>query len=269
MDLQAFRAWTQALQASLVQNEQVLAFIALGSMAEVGRLPDAWSDHDFFVITPSGAQEKFRQDLNWLPEPERIVMRIRETAHGLKVLYDDGHLLEFAIFDEQELRQAKINDYRVLFSRLPLDAILQQIHQAPPTPEAISAYDGERDLLMVLGLCFVGMGRYARGERLSAHIFIKGHVLHHLLPLVVNWTIKNPEKRQVLDSLDPFRRLEQASPDAANLIQRALLLPVPDCALIWLDWVEGLAPLHLKPEQVPTAAFATVRPIVERLAEAD
>jgi len=114
MQLDAFRQWTARLQANLdgdsrVGDSRVIGLVLLGSSAEVSRIPDAWSDHDFFVVTVDGVQENFRTGL---PDAEQIVLHPRETAHGLKVLFADGHLIEFAIFDLKELRLARVNDYR-------------------------------------------------------------------------------------------------------------------------------------------------------------
>ena len=52
-----------------------------------------------------------------MPDAGDLVLSYRETAHGLKALYRSGHLLEFAVFDPEELRLAKVNRYRVLFDR--------------------------------------------------------------------------------------------------------------------------------------------------------
>ncbi len=127
MELDAFRRWTIRLQANLDADSRVIGLVLLGSSAEVGRIPDAWSDHDFFVVTVDGVQEDFRTDLSWLPDAEQIVLHPRETAHGLKALFADGHLIEFAIFDLKELRLARVNDYRVL-----LDKTDGSIHRALP-----------------------------------------------------------------------------------------------------------------------------------------
>ena len=67
MDLERYRSFTHQLRARLESDGRVLGLVALGSMAELGRTPDVWSDHDFFVITVAGVQESFRQDLGWLP----------------------------------------------------------------------------------------------------------------------------------------------------------------------------------------------------------
>ena len=140
MDLERYRSFTRQLRARLESDTRVLGLVAVGSMAEAGRTPDAWSDHDFFVITVPGVQESFRQDLAWLPDAERIVLKVRETAHGLKVLYEDGHLLEFAIFDEAELHLARVNDYRVLLDRAHPEAGLLQL-RAKSAADAASYRD--------------------------------------------------------------------------------------------------------------------------------
>src|SRR5687767_12203519 len=113
MQLEQFRAFSQSLKENLDKDNRVLGLVFLGSSAEQGRIPDVYSDHDFFVITVKGVQEDFRQNLAWLPDAENIVINYRETEHGLKVVFANGHLIEFAIFDEDELFLARVNDYRV------------------------------------------------------------------------------------------------------------------------------------------------------------
>ena len=219
LNLNAYRNYTQALIKGLETDSRVLGLIALGSMAEKSRLPDEWSDHDFFVITESGLQESFRQDLSWLPEHERILLNIRETEHGLKVLYDDAHLLEFAIFDSEELHLAKVNDYRVLIDRSNISEILAHLAQSSePVP-----LDSQRAFSLFLSLLLVGSGRAARGEILSGHVFINQYALSHLLSLIV--AVVPVEQDAPLDNLDPFRRLEVAYPSLASKIHAALLLP--------------------------------------------
>ncbi len=224
MNLDAYRQFTRRLQANLEPDARVLGLVALGSMAEINRVPDEWSDHDFFVITVPGVQEDFRCDLRWLPDHERVVLPIRETAHGLKVLYDSGHLLEFAVFDQEELGVAHANDYRMLLDRANIAAEMARIAQ-PPAP---APYDPLRDYTMAIALLYIGAGRYLRGERLSAHMFIKVYALHHLLPMLTH-LLESDEKAR-LDNLDPFRRFERVFPQVGAEIERALLLPSLEAA---------------------------------------
>jgi len=218
MDLESYRNYTQKLQKSLEADSRVLGLVAVGSMAEQKRIPDNWSDHDFFVITESGVQEEFRQNLSWLPEHEHIILQIRETEHGLKVLYDDAHLLEFAIFDTDELYRAKINDYRVLIDHIGIsETIKKLVLNSEPAP-----LDSNRAFSLFLSLLLVGSGRTARGEILSGHAFIKQYALSNLLSLII--AVVPFEADAPLDNLDPFRRVERAFPQLTQEIHSALLL---------------------------------------------
>ncbi len=243
MNLTDYRNFTHTLLHHVQADPRVIGLVALGSMAEQNRTPDDWSDHDFFLIVQSGTQELFRQDLSWLPYTERIIMTIRETEHGLKVMYDIPHLIEFAVFDANELHGAKANDYHILLNRGDVDGIMTQISVRAPKP----AYHPQRDLLMVLVLLYVGAGRYARGEKLSAHMFIKHHLIHHLIPLLMYAT---PADTSQLDDLDPFRRFEQVYPQVATALNQALALPIMPCAKGILALVESLSGM-------PTIAYPT------------
>jgi hypothetical protein len=221
MHLDAYYQFTQDLRGRLESDPRVLALVALGSMADVRRAPDAWSDHDFFVITLPGVQEQLRQDVSWLPEAGRIALRVRETAHGLKVLYDDGHVLEFAIFDEQELFLARVNDYRVLFERSGgVAQALARIQQQ----SAARTVDLSRELGLFFFHLLLGAARCARGETLSGHRFIKSHALETLLTLLVHSAQGVEGDMERLDNLDPFRRLEQVFPELGARLNRLLLL---------------------------------------------
>jgi hypothetical protein len=100
---EAYTAFTETLVRSLTADPRVIGLIAAGSMAQTERAPDEWSDHDFWIVTVPGAQDHFRSVHDWLPEATRLVLAFRETAHGVKLLYDQGHLIEYAVFDEAEL----------------------------------------------------------------------------------------------------------------------------------------------------------------------
>ena len=64
---------------------------------------DEWSDHDFFALIEAGRGPEVRPDLDWLPDPERIVLTAREGEIGFVAVYDDGHVFEFAFSEAGEL----------------------------------------------------------------------------------------------------------------------------------------------------------------------
>ena len=117
MTPEAHRAFTARLVASLGADPEVLGVVTLGSTSGLPPGPDAFSDHDFFAVVRAGAQERFRTDLSWMPDPGEIALSFRETAHGLKVLYRSGHLAELAVFDLEELSLARVNRCAVPLDR--------------------------------------------------------------------------------------------------------------------------------------------------------
>jgi hypothetical protein len=201
-----YAAFTEALRARLADDPRVLGLVAVGSMANRDYAPDAWSDHDFFVIAPE--PETLRNDLSWLPEPQRIALSFRETEHGVKVVYDDGHLLEFAVFDLEELAVAGVNRYRVLLDRGGVEERVAALHTEPHGDEWLFG-------MFVTG-ALVAYGRARRGELLSASFFVV-QTLRHLTALVGD--------APILDDLDPLRRFERAYPELgselASIVRRS------------------------------------------------
>jgi len=225
MDPNSYAAFTEALCARLAGDDRVLGFVALGSMASRDYLPDLWSDHDFFVVVVPGSAEHFRTDLSWLPGHADIVLALRETIHGLKVLYGDAHLIEFAVFTPDELSEARAGRSRVLVDR---GGVLQAIESisGDATPQV-----GGPDLRYELGMfatnVLVGDGRHRRGEWLSAHQLVAGYALDHLLRVL---TVQPSPESALLDGLDVRRRFERVHPALGAELGRLLSEPVPAMA---------------------------------------
>jgi hypothetical protein len=205
-------------------------------MAERGTIPDAWSDHDFFVIVTPGEQERFRRDLSWLPHPETIAFHYRETAHGVKALYADGHLLEFAVFDPEELRLARVNRYRVLLDRERIEERLAELAAESARGSAESRADDRFLVGQFLTALLVGVGRDARGERLAGQQLVRSAAIQHLLALLSKHV--PAEHAAALDDLDPLRRFETAYPGLGTEIHHALEVPPARGALLLLRVAE-------------------------------
>lgn len=255
MDSHAYDAFTAALQESLARRAEVLGLVALGSMAGRDYQPDEFSDHDFFVVAEPPAAEPLREDLSWLPSFDRVVLSFRETAHGLKVIYDDGHLLELAVFTPDELALARVNRYRVLLDRgdvtRRMDAVAVATAQAsaagPPTDHAL--------LGSMLANLLVGVGRHLRGERTSGRDLVHGQALRHLLLLLERHVPS--EHSGLLDDLDPHRRFEAVYPDLGRQVDSALTHATPRAAVLLLDLAEQ--ELRDRVEAFPYDACAVVR----------
>jgi hypothetical protein len=202
-----YQRFTENQTNQLSHYGDVLALVALGSMAARDHLPDRFSDHDFFVIVRPGTQSWYRANRQWLPKHERIAFAYQETAHGMKVLSDERHLLEFAVFDPDELNQARINRYRVLFDRANLTATLEQLAaRETASPAEDIPYQSSQFLTHLL----VGLWRFQRGERLSAFQFLREFPLQELVRLTQ--ALATPDRPDLGDNLDPTRRFERVYP---------------------------------------------------------
>lgn len=192
-----YRAFTDALRRSLESDERVLGLVALGSMAEQGRQPDRWSDHDFFVVAADA--ETLRGTTEWLPEREHIALWFRETPHGCKAVYDDGHLVEYAVFTPEELLLARVNDYRVLVDRERVAERMAEVARVRDAAAERSWVEG-----MFLSNLLVAAARAQRGETLSAR-WMLAHAMRFLVMLLGGGP----------DDLDPLRRFRHYELDQA------------------------------------------------------
>ena len=250
MTPEAHVAFTAALVSALATDPDVVGAVLLGSSSGLPPLPDPFSDHDFFVVTRPGVQERFRTTLGWLPDAAAIALTFRETAHGVKVLYAGGHLVEFAVFDLDELAVARVNRYRVALDRADVAARMERV-RAATSAEASAVPDLGWHAGQFLTALVVGTGRDARGERLSGHVFLRCHALRHLLVLLQARLPHDAAAR--LDNLDPHRRFELMRPDLGREIDAALRQPAPAAAKALLD----IAVREL-PELLPSPALAAV-----------
>lgn len=234
--LAAFDAYTDALVASVSARPEALGLVLLGSGAERHRI-DEWSDHDFYLVVEEDAAEAMRRDLSWLPDAGCIVASPRETAHGLKVVYDDGHVLEFAVATLAEVAGFGTNHWRMVFDRGAVEPVVRAAAERTTAPVP----DDARDIGLFLAHLLIGTGRARRGEALTAGQSTRGHALTALLAV---WRTRVPaEHPRHLDRLDPHRRFELVYPDAAAAMAAAIRQEPEPAARALLDLAEReLAP---------------------------
>ena len=227
MDRDAYGRFSERLRERLAADERVLGLVALGSMSGEPP-PDQWSDHDFFVISRPGEQERMRTELSWLPDGEEIVLAYRETAHGVKVLYRDAHLLEFAVFDPEEISVARINRFRVLLDRGGVAERMRALRERTAGDLADRRPDLRWSSGQMLTALLVGAGRYRRGERVDGRALIQAaaNQLAQLLAAAVP-----SENAGAVDTLDPLRRFEQVYPRLGRELDESLGRPLVEAAL--------------------------------------
>jgi hypothetical protein len=253
----SFRRYLERLVESLAADQRVLGIVGLGSTALLPtRPPDEWSDHDVWVVVADGAEEDFRTDPSWLPDSERLVLWLRETPHGMKGVYDDGHFVEIAVFRVDELVVTRANEYRVLLDRGTIAERMRAIRAATVAGSPDPAYLAGQFVTNLL----VGAARCARGERLSGHDFVKGQAVGHLLALAR--AVLEPEDVAVVDDLSPARRVESSHPSLAADIDAALLLDTAEAAVALLEIGER----HVAPQSPgwPRAAARVIGRTLQR-----
>lgn len=211
--LAKFLEYSAELSRSLERLEQVIGLVFVGSASDVRRV-DEWSDHDFFVVTKSGFAQGLRENISWLPRHERISIAPRETEHGLKVIYDDGQVLEFAVFNDPELELASVNSYFVAFDRTNIAHRMATIASRPKEGSLNIAIEFELFLSQIL----IGVGRARRGELLSARQFINSFAMSHVLGLIRAWLTPVTGTENDEDDLNRFRRFEFQYPDVGKAL---------------------------------------------------
>jgi hypothetical protein len=215
MDRASYERFTAELMGSLGDRPDVLGLVAVGSMAGG---PDTWSDHDFLVIADPGATAALRADRTWLPDHERLVLHFQETPHGMKGVYDDGHLVEYAVFAPDEIALAALNRTRVLLDRTDVtDRVAATVAGTPDrVPEDAESDDCLHGQLLTALL--VGVQRHRRGEHLSGIDFVHRFALRHFLVLLARHV--EAERPEAKDNLNPFRRVERAYPEVGAELGR-------------------------------------------------
>lgn len=199
--------------ASLSKRENALALIGLGSVGlELARLDD-FSDLDFFAIVKTGSKNDFLNDLTWLTDILPVAYFFKNTHDGYKFLYEDGIFCEFAVFDEEELKQAVFPAGRVVWKAKGVNEDIA-IPRIPP-----QGYNKNHTVEWMLGEAltnlYVGLMREQRGETLSAMRFIQGYAVDRILELAAK--IHKAEAVHI----DPFnteRRYEARYPDMAGIL---------------------------------------------------
>lgn len=229
MNSAEYEQFTATLLRTLKDDPAVLGVVALGTMA-VPTWRDAWSDHDFWVVTRPGRQDGLLDDLGWLPNSDTILVRARHGSRHYSVLYRSGHRAEFAVFEPEEAATATVTVYRVLFDRADVAAAVARAreHRSPqPWSEAKCVFLFDNFLIL---LC-TAVARWRRGELLSARRYLDQFALDSLLELYLNGSADR-------DPVDPRRHIERQHPRLARTLESLACRPVPEKAIAMLDLAE-------------------------------
>jgi len=197
-----------AIGRSLARTEPALALIGLGSVGRELERIDEHSDLDFFVIVETGYKRAYLDDLSWLSAAHPLAFAFLNSDDGYKFLFADGIYGEMAIFEPEELATAVYAPGRMVWRRAGAPESWAAPRNWPPSRR-------KQDVAWALGEAltnlYVGLGRFRRGEKLSAYRFIQQYAVDRLLDLMaLSATTANA------DLLDRPRRFEQRHPEAAR-----------------------------------------------------
>jgi hypothetical protein len=235
---------------SLAECETALALIGLGSVGrELDRL-DEHSDLDFFVIAASGHKQRYIDDLSWLSAAHPLAYVFRNSADGHKFLFADGIYGEMAVFEPDELANAAYAPGRMVWRR---DGVPEG--WATPPERSRRAPTTEHLLGEALTNLYVGLGRFQRGEKLSAMRFIQGYAVDRVVDLAHQMAEATGASADVFDGP---RRFERRYPALAA--ELPALLPgyerTPEAAAAILRLLER----HFRLDPAITAAIRSLLP---------
>ncbi|MCK9407594.1 MAG: hypothetical protein WCX28_00185 [Bacteriovoracaceae bacterium] len=223
-----------AIASSLRSSGKAQALLGLGSVGtELGRL-DEYSDLDFFVIAKLGEKQLLIDDLFWLRNVAPIAFHFKNTNDGHKVLFQDGIYCEFAVFEEAEMKNAAFSAGRIIWKEETFNESLcvPQIPSSPFVPDNLDWAVGEAITCIYVGLC-----RYARGEKLSGTRFIQSYAVDMIVACSLRFEQERPDFK---DQYQNERRYEQRFPGMAQWLPRIVLGydRVPESALSLVEMIE-------------------------------
>jgi len=204
----------QLIQA-LRRFPQALALVGIGSSGPESDRLDRYSDLDVFLVVRAGTKQTFLADLTWLDAIAPIAYAFRRTKDEYKVLFADGIFCEVGVFEPADLTTDAFahGDWsapgQVLWQTPEFDAAALASARPPAQPP-------QRTPAWLLGEAltnlYIGLGRYHRGEKLSAARFIQGYAVDRILELS---PLLEQERAAHRDPYGPERRYEQRFPQTA------------------------------------------------------
>jgi len=241
-----------AIGESLRASGNALALLGLGSVGTETTRLDAYSDLDFFAIVREGYKAHYIDYLEWLSNINPIAYAVRNTVDGYKVLFEDGIFCEFAVFEPQEMAKIPFSAGRIVWKTADFDeSVCKPSEVTPPSQHPVEFHLGE-----ALTNLYVGLGRYHRGEKLSAARFIQNYAVDQILQLAGRIETAQPA---LVDVYNAERRVEQRFPNLA--VQLPMFIQgydrSPESALAILEFLEA----HF---EVNDAIAAQIRALCER-----
>ncbi|WP_138494418.1 hypothetical protein [Paenibacillus pinistramenti] len=228
---------------SLERRGDTLLLLGVGSVGvETARI-DEYSDLDFFVIVKPGYKQQYIERLDWLEDVFPLAYSFRNTKDGYKILFEDGIYGEYAVFEEAELKHIEYSGARIVW--MDPDYANPEIISGGKKIEKRRREELDFPLNEALTNLYVGLGRYARGEKLSAARFVQSYAVDSILSVL---HLLEKEETYFPDVFGEERRLEKRFPSFAKRVGDMLLgyERTPESALHILRYLEEVYPVNAR-----------------------
>ncbi|KGE16398.1 hypothetical protein [Paenibacillus wynnii] len=226
---------------ALEVRREALLLLGLGSVGVETHRLDEYSDLDFFLIVATGAKDKFINQLDWLEDACPLTYSFKNTKDGYKVMFEDGIYGEFAVFEESELKGISFSGGRVVWkaSNYEWNTEFESTVDFPKLKAESVDYVVNEALTNI----YVGLGRFARGEKLSATRFIESYPVNGILSVL---HLLEPEVDCYPDKFSNERRVEQRFPEFSKRMGSLMqgYDSVPYSALELLSYLEEFYPVN-------------------------
>lgn len=233
----------EAIGQALEQKSGALALLGLGSVGIERERLDEYSDLDFFVIVQPGCKMRFIDQWDWLEDAYPLAYHFQNTADGHKIMFADGIYGEFAVFEEAELENIAYAEGKIVWNAPAYtgDHLEKPIYNTPVTRPESADYP----LNEALTNLYVGLCRYARGEKLSALRFVQGHAIDSILSVM---HLLEQEIDFYPDTFGNERRFEARFPAFSYTLGSMLqgYENVPESAIEILNYLERVYPVNEK-----------------------
>jgi predicted nucleotidyltransferase len=222
----------EEISQSVQMTGKARALIAFGSIAEVERI-DAYSDLDFLVIAKKGHKLELIENIEWLTSLAPVGYYYLFTKDGYKLFYEDGIFCDFGIIEDDEVKQIPHTKGRLIWGEEDFDdSLCWPTHQGNHEENDINRAVGEALTSLYVGLC-----RFARGEKLSATRHIQNLAIDHLLACS---HLLSEEIIYFKDAFENDRRYETRYPKLALFLPKMIqgYERCPESALAILEFIE-------------------------------
>ncbi|OJV95194.1 MAG: hypothetical protein BGO39_24610 [Chloroflexi bacterium 54-19] len=218
---------------SAIASGHALAVLALGSSGRELDRVDEYSDLDLWVIAEDGYQQDFLVNMDWIHAASPIVHQHKHGLTGYSIVFEDGIFAEVDAFELPDLSALEFAEARIAWKRPEIpDTIRFAQKETKRWQRTVDELVGE-----ALGNLYVGLGRFHRGEKLTAMRFIQVYAVDRLLELAHLLETEQPAWPDIYGN---ERRFEKRFPGLAAVLPRLLqgYERSPESAQVMLEFLD-------------------------------